>query len=173
MTMMTTMMTMTTAMMTTTMTDRSAARGMRHEYKHQISPQDDLVLSQRLRKLFSHDKNAGADGTYRITSLYFDTPDDGALREKLDGIGKREKFRLRYYGTFLSFRITLDRNIRTGLGSTDFLNGELFCAPVLEQGTVLEVKYDAFLPDLVRMAVQIPDRQAASCSKYALCRRFD
>ena len=70
-------------------------------------------------------------------------------------------------------RITLDRNIRTGLGSTDFLNGELFCAPVLEQSTVLEVKYDAFLPDLVRMAVQIPNRQAASCSKYALCRRFD
>ena len=247
MTMMTT--TMTTAMMTTTMTDRSAARGMRHEYKHQISPQDDLVLSQRLRKLFSHDKNAGADGTYRITSLYFDTPDDGALREKLDGIGKREKFRLRYYGAAPSFirlekkfkvnglcgkksvkmtaeqvqkllcgeygfllesgeplcaefysklkgkclrprtivrydreafvykpgnvRITLDRNIRTGLGSTDFLNGELFCAPVLEQSTVLEVKYDAFLPDLVRMAIQIPNRQAASCSKYALCRRFD
>ena len=243
------MMAMTMTTMTATMTDRSAARGMRHEYKHQISPQDDLVLSQRLRKLFSHDKNAGADGTYRITSLYFDTPDDGALREKLDGIGKREKFRLRYYGAAPSFirlekkfkvnglcgkksvkmtaeqvqellcgeygfllesgeplcvefysklkgkclrprtivrydreafvykpgnvRITLDRNIRTGLGSTDFLNGELFCAPVLEQSTVLEVKYDAFLPDLVRMAIQIPNRQAASCSKYALCRRFD
>ena len=70
-------------------------------------------------------------------------------------------------------RITLDRSIRTGLGSTDFLNEKLFCAPVLGQGTVLEVKYDAFLPDLVRMAVQIPGRQAVSCSKYALCRRFD
>jgi len=38
---------------------------------------------------------------------------------------------------------------------------------------VLEVKYDAFLPDLVRLAVQTPDRRAGACSKYALCRRFD
>ena len=44
---------------------------------------------------------------------------------------------------------------------------------VLEDFTVLEVKYDAFLPDLVRMAVQAPGRRGAACSKYALCRRFD
>ena len=43
----------------------------------------------------------------------------------------------------------------------------------MEPGTVLEVKYDAFLPELVRMAVQVPGRQAAACSKYALSRRFD
>ena len=242
--------TMTTTMMTTmTTTEVPAFQAMRHESKHRISLREDLVLSGRLRRLFSHDSYAGEDGSYRVTSLYFDTPDDSALREKLDGIGKREKFRLRYYGASPSFirlekkfkinglcgkrsvkmtteqaqkllcgeygfllesgdplcaefysklmgkclrprtivrydreafvyepgnvRITLDRSIRTGLGSTDFLNEKLFCAPVLEQGTVLEVKYDAFLPDLVRMAVQIPGRQAVSCSKYALCRRFD
>ena len=71
---------------------------MRHEYKHQISPSEDLVLSGRLRRLFAHDAHAGPDGSYRITSLYFDTPYDGALREKLDGVDRREKFRLRYYG---------------------------------------------------------------------------
>ena len=49
-------------------------------------------------KLFPHDPHAGADGTYRVTSLYFDTPYDSALREKLDGVNRREKFRLRYYG---------------------------------------------------------------------------
>lgn len=32
---------------------------LRHEFKHQISPGEDLVLSQRLRKLFLHDKYAG------------------------------------------------------------------------------------------------------------------
>ena len=45
--------------------------------------------------------------------------------------------------------------------------------PVTEGETILEVKYDAFLPDIVRMAVQVPGRQAQACSKYALCRRFD
>ena len=70
-------------------------------------------------------------------------------------------------------RITLDRNLRTGTSVKDFFRPERFLLHPLEGLTVLEVKYDAFLPDLVRMAVQIPDRTAAACSKYALCRRFD
>ena len=71
---------------------------LRHEVKHQISPQEDLVLTSRLGKLFPRDGHAGPDGSYRVTSLYFDTPYDTALREKLDGVDRREKFRLRYYG---------------------------------------------------------------------------
>ena len=222
---------------------------LRHEFKHQISPGEDLVLSQRLRKLFPHDKYAGPGGSYRITSLYFDTPYDSAYREKLDGVDNREKFRLRYYGTDTSFirlekkfkrkglcgkrsvsliqdqaekilrgdyefllksadpllielyskirgkglrpktivcydreafvyapgnvRITLDRNLYTGLGSIDFLNTEIKGIKAMDSSRVLEVKYDEFLPELVRMAVQVPGRQAGACSKYALCRRFD
>ena len=64
-------------------------------------------------------------------------------------------------------------DIRTGLGNVDFLNPAIFYMRAMEPGTVLEVKYDAFLPELVRMAVQVPGRQAAACSKYALSRRFD
>ena len=70
-------------------------------------------------------------------------------------------------------RITLDRDVRTGLSPLDFLRPERFSLKPLSGLTVLEVKYDAFLPDLVRMAVQIPNRRAAACSKYALCRRYD
>ena len=79
------------------------AISLRHELKHQINLREDLVLSQRLRKLFTHDKNAGPDGIYRVTSLYFDTPYDSALREKIDGVNRREKIRLRFYGTAFSF----------------------------------------------------------------------
>ena len=61
----------------------------------------------------------------------------------------------------------------TGLSPLDFLRPERFSLKPLSGLTVLEVKYDAFLPDLVRMAVQIPNRRAAACSKYALCRRYD
>lgn len=32
---------------------------LRHELKHRINLREDLVLSQRLKKLFAHDKNAG------------------------------------------------------------------------------------------------------------------
>ncbi len=76
---------------------------LRHEQKHQISRTEDLVLAGRLSKLFRRDSHAGPDGSYRVTSLYFDTPDDRALREKTEGFSRREKFRLRYYGTDFSF----------------------------------------------------------------------
>ena len=222
---------------------------MRHEQKHLIRPEEALVLAGRLGKLFKRDSHAGEDGSYRVTSLYFDTPYDSALREKIGGVNRREKFRLRYYGEDTSFirlekkfkdqglcgkrsarlakehaeellggndaflleeenplcaefysklrgkglrprtvvsydreafvyepgnvRITLDRNVRTGLGRVDFLDTNLLRLPALGQLAVLEVKYDEFLPDLVRMAVQIPGRQASACSKYAVCRRYD
>lgn len=221
---------------------------LRHELKHSISPGEDLILSARLRKLFNHDKNADSHGSYRVSSLYFDTPYDKALRQKIDGVNCREKFRIRYYNDDLSFirlekkykinglcgkrstkvtaqqvaailagdidflltgdalmqelyskmkgqqlapktivtydreaflfapgnvRITLDRNLRTGLASLDFLNAELHHTPVSDGATVLEVKYDEFLPEIVQMAVQVPNRQASAYSKYAVCRKFD
>ena len=242
---------MMTAAATTMMATTDSKRGtlLRHELKHQINLREDLVLSKRLGRLFERDGNAGPDGIYRVTSLYFDTPYDRALREKVEGVNRREKFRLRYYGRdtsyirlekkfkcsglcgkhsarmtpdqvrrllkgdygflldsdeplFIEFysklrgeglqprtivcydreayvfapgnvRITLDRNIRTTLRYMEFFDTEIFHLPVMEECTVLEIKYDTFLPDIVRMAVQVPGRQAAACSKYALCRRFD
>ena len=40
----------------------------------------------------------GADGLYRVTSQYYDTPDLEAYWEKIDGVNKRQKYRLRFYG---------------------------------------------------------------------------
>ena len=222
---------------------------LRHEFKHSINRGEDYVLSARLQKLFPHDKHARPDGSYRVCSLYFDTPYDKALRQKNDGVNCREKFRLRYYNEDLSFirlekkykinglcgkrstrvseslvqkilsgdiayllesndplllelyskmrgqqltpktivtydreaflyapgnvRITIDRNLRTGLNSLDFLNPKLHHAPVSDGIAVLEVKYDEFLPEIIKMAVQIPNRKASAYSKYAVCRRYD
>ena len=71
-------------------------------------------------------------------------------------------------------RITFDKQIRTGLYQTNMFDTTIPTYPVFDDPIeVLEVKYDAFLPDLVRMAVQTPDRRSGACSKYALCRRFD
>ena len=140
---------------------------LRHELKHQISPQEDLVLAGRLRRLFPHDAHAGADGSYRVTSLYFDTPYD--LRPRTVVCYDREAFSYPPGNV----RVTLDRAVRSNLNPLSFLDAGPFPLKPLEGRTVLEVKYDAFLPDLVRLAVQVPGRQAAACSKYALCRRFD
>ena len=68
----------------------------RHEWKHEITLSDRLVLRQRLRAAARPDGHA-RDGRYFIRSLYFDNLADKALREKLDGVDRREKFRIRYY----------------------------------------------------------------------------
>ena len=71
---------------------------LRHEEKHQVNLREALVLSRRLEKLFPRDPHAGPEGFYQVVSLYYDDPYDTALRQKLDGVDRREKFRLRYYG---------------------------------------------------------------------------
>lgn len=233
----------------TTMINEKKPVTFRHELKFTINAIDDLEIKSRLRKLFRHDKHADAEGSYRISSLYFDSPYDKALREKLDGINRREKFRIRYYNHDTSFirlekkikvnglcgklsapltaaeverilqgdydfllhsenallqefyskikgqllhpktivcydreaflfepgnvRITIDRNLRSGLNCTDFLNPEVNFVDISNTLSVLEVKYDAFLPEIVQMAVQVPNRRAGAYSKYAACRRYD
>ena len=220
----------------------------RHEVKHEITYHDMLILRQRLRAVMKPDEHA-ADGRYTIRSLYFDNLDDKALREKLDGVSIREKYRIRLYNHDLSVihlerkfkqgglgckdvapltpaqaraiadgdtgwlsesenevlrrfyacvkneglkpkvivdytrepfaygpgnvRVTLDYNIRTGLGCTDFLNPDCVTVPVPGDPCILEVKWDNFLPDVIRDAVQLGGRHSAAYSKYAACRMYD
>lgn len=220
----------------------------RHEWKHSISRTDMLMLRQRLRAVMEPDPHA-IDGKYFIRSLYFDTPGDTALREKLDGVSRREKFRIRCYnhdtslihlekksklaglgsklsaplspqqvqsildgdlGWMLSssqpliqelyckmtttrlrprtivdytrepfvygpgnVRVTIDYDIRTGLRSTGFLDPDCITIPAGDSPIILEVKWDGFLPDIIRSAVQLESRQASAFSKYAQCRIYD
>ena len=83
----------------------------RHELKYQISPADYHALRQRLRAVMKRDPHTGADGLYTIRSVYFDNYGDKALREKVNGVQKREKFRIRYYNNDFSF-ITLEKKIK-------------------------------------------------------------
>ena len=219
----------------------------RHEWKHEISYADLLAIRQRLRAVAESDPHAEG-GRYLIRSLYFDNLDDKALREKIDGVNLREKFRIRYYngdtsvihlekksrraglGTKFSaalsreeaqsivddrldwmmdsgrplvqelyckmryqglcpkvivdytrepfiyrpgnVRVTFDYDIRTGLSCTDFLNPDCVTIPAGDAPILLEVKWDAFLPSIIRDAVQTPGRHAEAFSKYAQCRIY-
>lgn len=217
----------------------------RNEWKHEISFSDMLTLRSRLRAIMKPDVNVGADGTYHVRSLYFDTPSDKALREKIDGVNVREKFRIRCYNgdtshinlekkskrgglgnkqyaslsaeevqrvlngqyewmpesgralivelyskinseglhlkTIVDYtrepfvyppgnvRVTLDYNIRTGLGCTDFLNPDCITIPAGNPIIILEVKWDEFLPSVIRKAVGLEGRCSGAFSKYRVC----
>ena len=70
-------------------------------------------------------------------------------------------------------RVTLDYNIRTGLSCTDFLNPDCTTVPIFGDPIILEVKWDSYLPDVIRDAVQLGGRRGGAFSKYAACRMYD
>ena len=69
-------------------------------------------------------------------------------------------------------RVTLDYDIRTGLNSTDLLNPRAVTVPAGDAPILLEVKWDEYLPSIIRDAVSVPDRRAGAFSKYAQCRIY-
>ncbi len=75
----------------------------RHELKYIINYFDHLELSLKLRTVLKSDNNSNEKGIYKIRSLYFDNYMDKALKEKVDGLNHREKFRIRYYNDNIDF----------------------------------------------------------------------
>ena len=68
-------------------------------------------------------------------------------------------------------RVTFDSRVRSGLDETDLFNFRLPLVRVLPAPyTILEVKFDAYLPDMIRTLCQLDARVPCACSKYALGR---
>ena len=61
----------------------------RHEYKYICNSLQNAILKMRAKGLLRPDSHAGIEGFYDIRSLYFDTPEDTALREKLEGVSDK------------------------------------------------------------------------------------
>lgn len=217
----------------------------RYELKHYINYADVIELKSRLPYVARPDENSNGEGGYRVKSLYFDNYNDKALKEKIDGVNDREKFRLRLYNDDTSFirlekkskrngicfkesaivseeecrrlldgdyvvlkenknplclelyakmsfqhlrpknivdyrreayvypignvRVTIDYDIRTSLSIYDFLKPDPVLIPI--PGVyILEVKYDNFLPEIIRGIVSLSSRTSSAFSKYAATR---
>jgi len=70
-------------------------------------------------------------------------------------------------------RVTLDYDIRTGLSCTDLLDTGCPMVAVPDNPILLEVKWDAFLPDIIGDAIQLEGVRTTAFSKYAACRMYD
>ena len=69
----------------------------RHEKKYLMDVSDAEVLRLRLEKLLARDVNTKDEGIYKIRSIYFDDYWDTAYEEKVMGILRRRKYRIRVY----------------------------------------------------------------------------
>lgn len=221
----------------------------RHELKYEISYGEYLLLEARLASVMERDRHAGANGTYRISSLYFDNCYDKALLEKINGVDVRDKYRIRYYNDDFSYivlekkskrnslsfkiscrltrdecesilagdiewmaeserpllrefyavqttqlmrpktivsytrhplvfkpgntRVTFDTDIRSSLFAADPFDLDTPLMQALPSSKViLELKYDEFLPEIIRLLVQGGAPRVQAFSKYAACRQF-
>lgn len=73
-------------------------------------------------------------------------------------------------------RITFDKQLRTGLYSTDLFNPYVPTIPPFEHGEIiLEVKYNHALPPYIRdmICTCCPNAIQSAISKYTWCRRFE
>ena len=69
-------------------------------------------------------------------------------------------------------RVTFDYDIRTGLLCTDFLSPDCVTIPAGDAPILMEVKWDEFLPSVIRDIGQMPGRHSTAFSKYAQCRIY-
>jgi len=69
---------------------------LRNELKYYISQPEYRLLVNVLDSLLPPDKYS-QNGCYHVRSLYFDTLHDKAFYEKMYGVGRRKKYRLRIY----------------------------------------------------------------------------
>ena len=69
---------------------------MRQEEKFICSKRQLTLIESRLKAVMPYDINQKGDD-YRIRSLYFDTADDRMYNESLTGVGRRRKYRIRFY----------------------------------------------------------------------------
>lgn len=68
----------------------------RYEFKFPVVGADRTAIVAGGREALREDPH-GTQAVYRVASLYFDSPDRLAYREKRDGEYRRRKFRLRWY----------------------------------------------------------------------------
>lgn len=222
----------------------------RHEYKYLIDSMEESILLIKAQGLLERDSHIRSDGTYVISSLYFDDYDNTCYYDNEDGNDLKCKFRIRYYNDdyrymrlerkskrrgmslkescsitreqcnmfmegkipditsdlseqakrffaemnvkemlpkvivtyermpFLypagNVRVTFDRKISASDDFENFLSPTRIERPILPLGkSIMEVKWDEFLPSHINEYLQLDELQWTSFSKYYLCRKYN
>lgn len=73
----------------------------RVEDKYNCSAAELYMLQARMEAVLCSDSNEDSPEGYRITSLYFDDLTDSCLQDTLDGVNRRNKYRIRIYNDSL------------------------------------------------------------------------
>jgi len=227
----------------------AAVKSYRNELKFYISYPEYLTMRTRLLPFMLKDPFGNRNNLYLVRSLYFDDINNSAYYEKLNGVEKREKYRIRIYnfkkdiiklerkgksgsytfketenipqdlcesilagdigslacsgselqsGLYVRMkteklhpvvlvdyireayihplervRVTFDMRLRSGMNSTDLWNPDISMISVLDPDRIImEVKFNRFLPSVIRSLISSIPCERDSISKYVLCRNY-
>ena len=67
-------------------------------------------------------------------------------------------------------RVTLDYDVRSGLSAIHMFDPVTTIPADIRKPIIMEVKYDAFCPSVIRDLVHLSDRRTSAYSKYTSCR---
>lgn len=224
-------------------------RKLRHEFKYYLHLHEYVAMRKEAARLMRMDGHSLNSDGYGVRSLYFDGMHDHALHDKVNGVFKRDKYRIRIYngssakitlerkskfGDMVckesalltleeyrsilardfsclagkddpllkdfyyvlahrayrpvvivdyereayvfeegNMRLTFDKRMAAAINTCDLFDGALVLREALDgRRTIMELKYDSYLPAPVRRLVQ-PERHVRSAiSKYVICREL-
>ncbi len=224
-----------------------AGENLRHELKFFINTGEYYLLKSKLKQFLIKDTNTKQEAGYFIRSLYFDDMYNSAMEDKISGVPRRHKYRIRIYDgsdkviklerkdkydEYISkkverltkeeyekiiandyefalksgkqlllelycsrktrllkpvvivdyireaytmnagnVRITFDKNLSGNLHNLDIFNPNVVMKKILPQNImIMEIKYDDYLPAIVKNLIQTSSFHKSAISKYVLSR---
>ncbi|MBN2981727.1 MULTISPECIES: polyphosphate polymerase domain-containing protein [Cohnella] len=147
--------------------DRTIKLERKSKYNDYVAKESAALTREQVDRLMTGDYAFLLDGGSELMRDFYYDLKNGAMQPAVVVDYVREAY---LYPTG-DVRITFDKQLSASVQSFDIFDRELVGVETVEgPRTILEVKYDAFLPNVVRDLLQLSSHNRSSISKYCICK---
>lgn len=140
---------------------KSKRNNLTYKQKCRVTAEEYELIRQGSIEWMEHDPRPLVQELYVQMKLY-------QLKPVTVADYQREAFIYRYGNV----RVTFDSHIKTSFRNNDLLNKDLAMVETNPDIVILEVKYDEYLPDVIKGLLQIGSRRKGTYSKYQISRMY-
>lgn len=132
-----------------------------------VSKHNAIITQEQYNRILKGDYSFGYGGEFEGTAMEF-------LCFSASAVGMKpavlvDYFREAYVNREGNVRITFDKKLSTSYGTMDMFDENITFSPVLNGYTILEVKYDEFIPSYIEEVLSGLPLLRESISKFLLC----
>lgn len=132
-----------------------------------ISKESTSITREEYNLIMNNDLSFLKDSESILKKDYYIAMRNKLLRPKVIVDYEREA----YISDISEVRITFDKQLRVAMNSNDIFNPNLATQCLIPMPTmILEVKFNEFLPNVVRNMLNVEAREFTAISKYVFCR---